>query len=133
VKRWGKSPPHHQQWWWHGNPQSEQGQISGEVRPAPPTPRKRIAAGRLLEAVGDDRPRQMTILSRESVREQNSAYGSTRSALRAHPGGQCFPPCMLEDRMNSRLFALIALAGASAAPKVTRYRVDQTVDQAIGN
>jgi len=33
--------------------------------------------------------------------------------------------------MNSRLFALIALAGASAAPKVTRYRVDQTVDQAV--
>jgi hypothetical protein len=50
------------------------------------------AAGRLLEAVGDDRPRQMTILSRESAREQNSAYGSTRSALRAHLGGQCFPP-----------------------------------------
>jgi hypothetical protein len=38
---------------------------------------------------------------------------------------------MLEDRMNSRLYALIALAGASAAPKVTRYRVDQTVDQAV--
>jgi hypothetical protein len=38
---------------------------------------------------------------------------------------------MLEDRMNSRLFALIALAGAPAAPKVTRYRVDQTVDQAV--
>jgi hypothetical protein len=67
VKRWGKSPPRRWQQRWHGNPQSEQGQISGEVRPAPIMDEAgacvvRIqAAGRLLEAAGDGRPRQMTI------------------------------------------------------------------------
>ncbi len=35
VKRWGKSPPRAWQQAWHGNPQSEQGQIGGEVRPGP--------------------------------------------------------------------------------------------------
>src|SRR6267143_2921236 len=33
VKRWGKSPPRAWQQAWHGNPQSEQGQISSETRP----------------------------------------------------------------------------------------------------
>src|SRR5881275_1274764 len=32
VKRWGKSPPRAWQQAWHGNPQSEQGQISSETR-----------------------------------------------------------------------------------------------------
>ncbi len=38
VKRWGKSPPRDWQQSWHGNPQSEQGQIDGEVRPGPLEP-----------------------------------------------------------------------------------------------
>jgi len=33
VKRWGKSPPRAWQQAWHGNPQSEQGQVSSETRP----------------------------------------------------------------------------------------------------
>src|SRR5436309_13558472 len=33
VKRWGKSPPRAWQQTRHGNPQSEQGQISSETRP----------------------------------------------------------------------------------------------------
>src|SRR6266567_2429868 len=36
VKRWGKSPPRAWQQAWHGNPQSEQGQISSETRPGSP-------------------------------------------------------------------------------------------------
>jgi len=35
----------------------------------------RLAAGRLLEAVGDNRPRQMTIPRGFGSGEQNSAYG----------------------------------------------------------
>jgi hypothetical protein len=93
VKRWGKSPPRRWQQRWHGNPQSEQGQISGEVRPAPIMDEAgacvvRIqAAGRLLEATGDGRPRQMTIwrssgLSRPPSK-QNSAYGPTCAGVPA--------------------------------------------------
>src|SRR6266704_2949777 len=33
VKRWGKSPPRVWQQARHGNPQSEQGQVSSETRP----------------------------------------------------------------------------------------------------
>ena len=56
VKRWGKSPPRVWQQTWHGNPQSEQGQISSETRPGS----FELRVGR-VEVVGDNHPREMTI------------------------------------------------------------------------
>ncbi len=84
VKRWGKSPPRGWQQRRHGNPQSEQGQISGEVGPHRSRFREDegAAAGRPLEVAGDGHPRQMTI-SRARPGKQNSAYGS---ASRGPPG-----------------------------------------------
>src|SRR5689334_11249269 len=73
----------------------------------------------------------MTILSRASGGEQNSAYDSTRSALRAVPGGQCFPTTTRGGRMTARALALLALAAGVAPSTTTKYRVDQTVDQAV--
>src|SRR5437773_3939402 len=55
VKRWGKSPPRAWQQAWHGNPQSEQGQISSETRPG--SPELRVGRVRwLATAIPERRP-----------------------------------------------------------------------------
>src|SRR6266567_4553049 len=58
VKRWGKSPPRAWRQARHGNPQSEQGQVSSETRPGS----FELRVGR-VEVAGDSHPREMTICS----------------------------------------------------------------------
>src|SRR4029077_10870680 len=53
VKRWGKSPPRAWQQAWHGNPQSEQGQVSSETRPG--SPELRVGRVRWLATAAPER------------------------------------------------------------------------------
>ena len=88
MKRWGKSPPHRWQQRWHGNPQSEQGQICGEVRPAPTNPSRKApgAAGRLLEVAGDGHPRQMTISGAQAPDTELGLRPDQRTELHGEGG-----------------------------------------------
>ena len=90
VKRWGKSPPRAWQQAWHGNPQSEQGQVSSETRPGS----FELRVGR-VEVVGDSHPREMTICPPSGGQTELGLWPCRhhlpRRPSRTHPSGKQWP------------------------------------------
>ena len=107
--------------------------------------RHREAAGRLLEVVGDDHPRQM-IICRKNPGKQNSAYGSTSSSppddIRgllvlgvagsyfSSPTGHYSGIQMLPRFAGfAALAAVLVLPHRTWRPPPRKYRIDQSLTQ----